>query len=311
MILYNDRNIIETWTRLLLGSFFVMTGTAKIFTLTEFSFYIDMLLIFLDNSIEAEIISWGIILFEIISGLSLIIGKFRFRVLAAQLIFLTVSIVFTTHNLIFINSIKSCACFGAFGINFTPFQQLIFNVGLILLIIYQIGKMKRNIFLIISLSLLSGALIFSISSTHKVSVEFTAVKKLLSDHNQYKNTSESLLLFLNFNDFNCGLCLDDFNSFVEKIKLSNLRKRQLQCFVRRNDIDSVLQSRIILRWKKARGIPFEITLLNTGSFDSITSQKSGVVFFNRENNSVTENYTFPIGESTQKILIRRITYNDK
>lgn len=114
-----------------------------------------------------------------------------------------------------------------------------------------------------------------------------------------------LILLLDFNDFNCPPCFDDFISLCDKINnvFGKDSQEHIVAVFRQRDIAILKDSEKLLYWKKINNINF-VTLVGPDSiFESIKFIKSMAIVLDNRNKIIFSEY-FPMGERKHNNIIK-------
>lgn len=132
---------------------------------------------------------------------------------------------------------------------------------------------------------------------------------ILSDipNSHYSSNYPNLILFVNFADFYCPHCIDDFLLFSDMLKeISPDNNLPVTMILRRNDFQSEeLQIHIMNGWKRGNDIPFPFYLDIWGIFTDANIDKTSALILDRDGVKLFY-HTFPLGLEKREMLIKFI-----
>lgn len=159
------------------------------------------------------------------------------------------------------------------------------------------------------LLLVSVNFIFTEEDSFPESFNSYFVHTILSDipNSNYLGNRFNLILFVNFADFYCPHCIDDFLLFSDMLKeISPDNNLPVTMILRRNDFQSEeLQIHIMNGWKRGNDIPFPFYLDIWDMFTAANIEKTSVLMLNRDGEQQFY-HTFPLGLEKSEMLINII-----
>ncbi|MBU2447252.1 MAG: hypothetical protein KJ666_16990 [Bacteroidetes bacterium] len=170
--------------------------------------------------------------------------------------------------------------------------------------------------IIITLGILKIAIVvFSLNcNKSENSTNLNQVIKYVEQHSvTFGMTKEKnrLLLLLNFYDFNCPPCFDDFITLCDSLNtfLDFNKKKQLAILFRLDSTATSLNSQRLLIWAKANNIDFPILTANDSIFSKIDFVKSMAVVIDAEEKILFSEH-FPMGIKKHNTITQLLTQNE-
>ena len=302
-----------------LGFVFVTAGVGKIFSLHPFISSISQLTHL--TVATSQVIGIITIAIEILGGAALIL-RFKvtlvslgfFLALAAYIWILTLSI--------FAGKEVACNCFGIFSLGISNRAEAILDfVILNLLLSLALLSFKRKNPLtriqVFWLILLGIALLYaqistamSLFKTHTVDSRpnlFPAVLYAESHNEDFavREGRNRLLMLLDFSDFNCPPCFEDFMTLCDSIKKNfpeDGPKRVILMF-KEGLVARPGDTLRIDRWIEANDLPFSIVIAPTVLFQNVQFTKSCASVVGPNGNSVYFQ-VFPMGGDHHQSIVK-------
>ncbi|MEE9222597.1 MAG: hypothetical protein V3V40_04000 [Nitrosomonadaceae bacterium] len=128
-------------------------------------------------------------------------------------------------------------------------------------------------------------------------------------HLVFERIHRFALIFLDFVDFNCGICLQDINRFIDNLgdlEAQKILKRKVLVLVRRNEKEITFQERIVNGWRESHRISFPVTLISQDVFEDSQISKTSVVLLGLggEIEFISE---FPLGREKHGQVMRMLS----
>ncbi len=117
-----------------------------------------------------------------------------------------------------------------------------------------------------------------------------------------------LVFLLNFSDFGCELCLDDFLDLCDSLRAAGVEKRKgsvVMCFLRdKNPIS--YQSTTLQKWARASGIPFPMTLEEEGEYSAVWFRHSRAYLIGN-NGHIELSCDIPTPPPMKRLIVDRVS----
>lgn len=129
----------------------------------------------------------------------------------------------------------------------------------------------------------------------------------ISSFNEYEEMTalfakdSNVVCFINFADFDCGLCLESIEIFITEHK----NRTKLFGFVIKDDSAINNKKDLLFAWVASRGIEKPVYLLNSKVFEMIVSKSS--LWF-RNNAGEINKWTFPLDIISEKQIYKILKY---
>lgn len=311
---------------ILLGAFFVITGAAKIFVFNSFAATISAIIS--TSSSTSKVIAGFIVSAEVAGGVLLVL-RFKLRLVAILICVMLSAYIWVLYSSILQGREIECNCLGILNMSLPNFLELvldffIFDVTAFMALVItpraQESKSSRFtistlVIIVVILSVQFGMLSFAHDSSHAFSSStaesqefFTFVKN--GEGISFGRTGgNSLILLLNFYDFKCSLCSDDFSALSDSIAkhYDNLHGRVIAVF-ESNEIMSSWSSSHLEQWAQANQIVYPIIFASDQMFKQVKISKSSAVVFSSNGNLLFQR-RIPIGYEGRKEVLRLILGN--
>lgn len=264
---------IVTIVAIFLGFLFVVEGVAKFSVFQPFSQTISSITHLSPDT--ARFLVVVVIVFEVVGGVLLLL-RYETRIVTMTLCFLIGFFIWVLHTAIAQNREIICDCFGFLNIDVPNHIELtiyliLFNI-LALIAILDINQKKtavpattrQKFFTIVAagivLYLQIGMVLPAYQRANKnTNADIQRALVYATEHSKdfaSITNGNRLLFMLNFRDFDCPPCLDDFILLCDSItaKLQHHQWNRVIILINRTDLDS---SRLA-RWALASGILFPV-----------------------------------------------------
>jgi hypothetical protein len=310
--------MIISFIRFFLGIVFLITGISKIPIFESFAYSITEL---------TPLTGWIIypiaviaIALEIVIGLGLILKK-QVRLLSGILTLLIFSFIIMLSAALFRFEHYICTCFGVLGLELPVHQQIIVDLILLnlsLLVFFNpipaaSAVMRKNAFrtlrIIIPACIVWGVIvlvqpgfIFGEKPDHTLN-EGVLYRFAASTGDEY---SPRLVVMVDFGDFYCPTCLDDFlNIAGTASEKGESVGRLVSVLVRRIQfMDEQEQREYIDTWKYNFDVTIPMPIDTAGYFDRSLVEKSAVLLFDRSGN-LLEYETLPLGSRRRNEILEK------
>lgn len=124
------------------------------------------------------------------------------------------------------------------------------------------------------------------------------------------NNKNRLIFLLDFNDFNCPPCFDDFISLCDQI--NNICSKDAQTHIaavfRQGDIASFENPKKLLYWQELNNINFTTIIAADSVFESIGFSKSMAIIIDNNKEIILSEH-FPMGVKKHNTIIQLIACN--
>ena len=117
-----------------------------------------------------------------------------------------------------------------------------------------------------------------------------------------------LVFLLNFSDFGCELCLNDFLDFCDSLRAAAVEKRKgsvVMCFLRDKNPTSY-QSTTLHKWARAAGIPFPLMLAESGEYSAVWFEHSRAYLIGN-NGHIELCSDIPTTPSMKRLFLERLS----
>ena len=112
--------------------------------------------------------------------------------------------------------------------------------------------------------------------------------------------NESIIIFVRFTDFSCGICFQEFINISKKIvNMKDFSNGNVKYYFEQDDKSYSVQYRYLKRWCMNNHIDIDFSLV-----DSMPVKKSCIIIKN--NNNVYKPYYLPLGESVYSSILQKI-----
>jgi uncharacterized membrane protein YphA (DoxX/SURF4 family) len=311
-------DMIISSIRLFLGAVFLITGISKIPIFESFAYSITEL---------TPLAGWIIypiavlaIALEIVIGLGLIFKKYV-RLLSGVLTLLIFSFIIMLSAALFRFEHYICTCFGVLSLELPVHQQIIVDLILInlsLLVFFNpvpaaSADMRKNAFrtmsIIIPACIVWGAIvlvqpgfIFGEKPDHTLN-EGVLFGFAASTGDEY---SPRLVVMVDFGDFYCPTCLDDFLNIAGTVSEEGESVgRFVSVLVRRIPfMEEQEQREYIDTWQYNFDVTIPMPIDTAGYFDRSLVEKSAVLLFDRSGN-LLEYETLPLGPHRRNEILEK------
>lgn len=161
----------------------------------------------------------------------------------------------------------------------------------------------RKFFATILISLIFAFIFFNLCKSQNLELDS---RKLYSDLvKSYPGAikfENNLILFVNFVDFSCHLCLEDFLNFLELVKLNF--KGNIVIFFRRDYREIEEQRRVMGRWMQVNNLNFPFFIDDKFVFDRNGVKSTSAFFVSLRLETCTFIGEFPMlkGENFLKVI---------
>jgi len=299
-----------------LGLVFTLSGIGKIFVIHSFSSTISSLTHF--PNWLSSICTYCIIGFEIGGGIALIL-RYKVSLFITLFSILIGTFIITLVFVVVGNKSFVCHCFGIFDIGLSNYQELIFDVLLLDVLVLagisnitpkrSIVKLKAFSIIIIifiiyaEFSLLQPlARIQDLENRTNVSMAVSLAEKEVANFKSMKS-SKRVLFLLNYDDFACSLCFNSFSLLSDslcRMLPSNDRFRVVGIFKENYIIKTPLR---LQHWKETNGFVFPTIVLSDSLFAKVHNAKSAVLLIG-ENSQTLFLRSFPISPEQFKMFLQ-------
>ncbi|MGB9774698.1 MAG: DoxX family protein [Bacteroidota bacterium] len=316
------RGLVKSVLATSLGVLFLVTGIAKVLEGDAFSQVIAGVT-YLSPAV-AKVLAIIVVAIEVICGTALIL-RYKIRFAAVTLCMLVGIFIWILSTLVFENRNLACNCFGVLDIRLSNHAELMLDLILFnMLAVVALLEKSRSTTKEFStrrqkaLITVAGSIVLylEVSLVHSV---YDHVRKYASiDMSQAflfaREKSEAfasisdgnrLFFFLNFRDFNCPLCFDDFIALCDSIR-TNLKgsdQGRAVALFRQDDIADPKNPFRLTRWAKANGITFPILIGPDSLFVRLSVKKSALAVTNNSGKTLFFS-EIPIGSKHREDVLR-------
>jgi uncharacterized membrane protein YphA (DoxX/SURF4 family) len=300
-----------------LGLLFTFSGIGKIFIIQSFSSTISSLTHF--SYWLSSICTYCIIGFEIGGGIALIL-RYRISLFITLFSILIGTFIITLVFVVVGNKSFVCHCFGVFDIGLSNYQELIFDVLLLdvlVLVGISIITPKKNIVRLKAFSIIIIFIIYAecsllqplakiqdLENRTNVSMAISFAEKEVADFKSMKS-SKRILFLLNYDDFACSLCFNSFSLLSDSLcrrLLLNDRFRVVGIFKENDIIKTPLR---LQHWKEVNGFAFPTIVLSDSLFSKVHNAKSAVLLIG-ENSRTLFLRSFPLTPEQFRMFLQLI-----
>jgi uncharacterized membrane protein YphA (DoxX/SURF4 family) len=310
--------MIITLIRLFLGVIFLITGISKIPIFNAFAYSITEL---------TPLAGWIIypvaacaIAIEIIIGLGLILKK-QVRVLSGTLTLLIFSFIIMLSAALFRFEHYVCTCFGILGLELPVHEQIVIDLILInlsLLIFFRSTSetpivsgvsFARITGIVVSASIIWSAIVLTQPAfIFGEKPELNLNEEVLFSHAASTGDAYSprLVIMVDFGDFYCPTCLDDFLDIAETVS-NNDEKMQgiVSVLVKRIPfMDEQEQREFVDTWQYNFDVTLPMPIDTAEIFERSLIEKSTVLLFDR-NGNLLDSETLPMGPHRRSEIMER------
>lgn len=309
--------------RLSVGGVFILAGLAKLSAFASFQYSLEQMGWVPMTPIAAT----GVIALELMAGSMLLFG-IRVREAAALAAGMLLIFAFVlTQSLVRGNELP-CGCFGSFGPSLPARWQIVLDLFLVLVALSLTSRREVADVILTkkhvgqsrfrkwgALIAVTAAWSFGVALWPAAIVRgeqdagpgLTAAKELLFGTNHVQGRSE-LLLFADFADFGCALCLDDFLALCDSLNGPSARGMVGLRLIARRDIrkTEAAQQRLLEGWARANGYTFPVMIDRDSLFERAMVTKTSVVAFDEKGELLLQ-ARFPIGDARRIELIDAIS----
>ncbi len=306
----------------LLGGFYCITGLAKLPIFHSFS--ATIVTIFPVPEHVSQVLASIVILLEVTCGLGLFFAV-RTRVCAICLSGLTFLFLWILFPAVVLHRPFMCNCFGIIGIRLPTFWECVVDLVLLDLLgaISILWPRRPGAGLRISRGSSWGAIVVL---TVMIIAEGSMLRRAAESYRQtppplkfddamgflesrlpgMSNHSDRMLLFLlNFQDFTCPLCFQDFVSLADSLKGLEREGSPLRAvaLMQEGGAERLLQDNRLDRWIAETGVPFPLLIVPDSIFAKVRFHKSTVAIIDGRNAPlfVAE---FPMGPRKRSLALR-------
>jgi len=312
---------LTTALRIFLGLLFIVVGVGKIFVVQPFSQTISSITLLSPDT--AKFLASIVIAVEIVGGILLLL-HFKTRIVAITLCCLIGVFIWVLYTAIAQNRETICYCFGILNIELPNHIELtidliLFNFLALLAILERPPSVSvpatawQKFFTVALAGMVMFLQVGMVLPAYKRANESAkadihrAVIYATERSKEFASGSEGnrLLFLLNFHDFDCHVCLDDFISLCDSINVTFQHRDRVVILFRQIDLDSVR----LTRWALARGIPFPVLAIQESllsrhgiakSMAAVVDQSGEVIFFGE----------LPLAAKQRDDLLRHLTSSD-
>jgi hypothetical protein len=255
------------------------------------------------------VIAWTIILLEGLLGIALFSGRFRGpSLLAASILFAGFAALLMTAWLR--RETTPCGCLGPLGPKFSLRAQILFDLTLVMMGVF--GWWRNNIqgepdggsrrsarvFVILGFIVLFSALVIALPEPRPMPVrsETSLLPDVLGREGEPTH-APAVFFLVDFSDFGCVLCLDDFLALADSVDhLTKRGKVHTEMIVRWHPERSVeAQQRVLRGWMKGNRYGFPARIDQDSLYERTLCKRTSVVVLDARRD-VLFSGTFPIGE---------------
>lgn len=305
---------------MLLGIFFVITGVAKIFVFNSFAATISTI-IFTSPSFS-RFIAGFIVFVEIIGGAFLVL-QLKLRLVAILVCLMLCAYIWVLYSSVMQGREIECNCFGILNISIPNLLELALDfflfdvIALMALMIAQSsGLTTSSIIIAIVIVFVQFGMLNSTYQTSYASSSTTAQPREFFDFVKHKNGSSvvhtrgnSLILLLNFYDFNCSLCFDDFTALSDSVeKHHEVFKDRVTAILESNEIMNSWTPSHLRLWAKANQIVYPVVIAPNQMFREAKIAKSSVAVLS-PNGKLLFYHQIPLGPENRKEVLSLISEN--
>jgi len=200
-----------------------------------------------------------------------------------------------------------CPCFGLFKVSLSAKYQIVFDVFLLSLLSFRktgINKTQlilASIFGILLLYFFGQSLK---SASHRINLHelFFELSENYPDKFKSNNSGRFLILFINFHDFSCHICLEDFLNFSRFVNLNKRQNLQIICFFRRDHREVKTQEKVMRRWMELNELDFPIVIDSSLIFEKNGITKTSALFIDELLGIYDDIGEFPLGDKGKKFI---------
>ena len=312
------------YTIVVLGFFFLIAGGSKVFVFLTFAETIDNFIPYLNGI--GTILSIIIISAEVLGGIFYIIN-YKIVLFSYMFLFIISTFITVLSISLVLNREINCRCFGVINFNFSNQNELILDfilldiIALIIFVNYKLSnkKIKLNVVtfcLIVLFGLYIEYNFISVTTSGKLfnqNATSLNMQKLidLENHYLFKNAQNpKLFLLIDFDDFNCPPCFDDFIEFNDALNKNQKNINRIYAFFVFNENDNILSDSIRLEyWKQRNNFKYSLFLIPYTIFESINLKKSSAILL--DNGRVVFNEIIPMGKAKHQKALNLLNISDE
>jgi len=295
--------IIHLLARYLTSFIFLSTGVSKLFVLDSFAHTLSNL-VSLDILIS-YVLSVIVVLMEILIGIFLIIN-FKINTSFVLASFLLISYVGVLLFGVYKYGNFKCPCFGLFKFPVSAKYQIIFDIFLLFLLSFRKSGINK-IQLIPSMIVLVLSLYFFERNlklqTYEVNLYklFSGLSESYPDKFISNKSGQFLILFVNFYDFSCHICLEDFLNFSKFVKLHKGQNLNVIFFFGRDHREVKTQEKVMRKWMELNELDFPIVVDSLLIFERNRITKTSALFIDKFL-KVYDIVEFPLGNKGNEFI---------
>jgi hypothetical protein len=306
----------------ILGGFYCATGLAKIPVF--FSFAGTIQTIFPVSAAFGQALACAVIVVEAGCGAAVFL-TFRSRMFVLALMVLTAAFLWILFPAAVLHRPFTCNCFGVIGVSLPTFWEFILDLLLvdllgILAILFPFrpgsGHHVRKG------TLLAAVTFFAII----MAVEASLVRRAAGSGGQtppslqlddliafadarqpgiLNRSHRTMLFLLNFQDFTCSLCFEDFVDLADSLRADPTRRATegVLAVMQEGGAERLLHDNRIERWIAETGLPFPLVIAPDSLFARSHFRKSALAVLDRHNSPLLVS-ELPIGPRGRSLALR-------
>lgn len=315
------------WPASLLGTFFCVTGAAKLPIFAAFASTISAIIG--AGDFFAKILAVLVIGAELAGGIALL---FRIRVRAAALALLMLAGLFVL--LLFAAIIARrpfvCNCFGVIGLHLPILWEMVLDIALVDLltavaVLWPVSGAIRGesplwtriltwVLLLLAIAgetwMIRQAVRFSRWIPPAPDLyEIIAFAEGRSSRTP-THAARRLFFLINFQDFTCPLCFEDFLSLADSLRVRPSDSWQERTFalLQESGSERLVSTNMLQTWSRETGLPFSFIVAPDSLFVHAHFRKSMIVLTD-ESNILLMAAEFPMGAARRARALRLLTAN--
>ena len=319
----STRRYITRAATLALGALFLLAGISKLFVVGAFAETVASVTLLPREA--SRIAASAIVAFEILGALILLSGR-RTRLIAVVFAFLVGAFITVLTLAVLQGREITCNCFGILGIRLSNLHEIIldltlFNGFLGLAILggkrslrssspSKSGRAAGWALCVAGGLLLEFLLMFPIvrralgpgARDYESVISFAKrADTLFAQH----NGENRILLLLNYSDFSCPICFDDFAALTDSLKsrYGDGQQHNVVALFRESPQSSFNSPDRLEHWIAANGILFPVFLTPVDTFQTVQFVKSMVVVLDPADR-ILFSEIFPMGDAKRSVALR-------
>jgi len=301
----------------ILGILFVVSGIGK---LISFQGFIETIISITHFSSAVGFVMGACITgFEIGGGIALML-RYRIKLFVALFSILVGIFIIVLTMAVAGNKTIACHCFGIFDIGLSTYQELVFDVLLLDVMIFygmfissksQVLFQSKFLMVIVALLVLYAeyTIVQPLSKRQiaagniNIAETVAFVNQQLPDYASVNNKVHILFL-LDYNDFSCPPCFDSFLSLALSLREQRTPEGRYRAvgIMREDELMNRLAPQRLNHWKEINDITIPLVIASDTIFGKLYTGKSAVVILDSDSHIRFMN-TFPLSHEQIKTAL--------